>query len=158
MLLHLRACSFFLLSLIPSFPPSLLYSFLTPELPAFLPSQVLRFSQLALDLRSAIAAVAMSQETASQVLDMRRVITVMRMGGSEFEVRLGNWSRVRVTDLKTIVAMQEHIAEDMFDLSVGDVVLKSPEFLNLSLEDAGILGTVPLTMTKTTPTVLSPTS
>ena len=89
---------------------------------------------------------------------MRRVITVMKMDGSEFEVRLGNWSRVRVTDLKTIVAMQEHIAEDMFDLSVGDVVLKSPEFLNLSLEDAGILGTVPLTMTKTTPTVLSPTS
>ena len=158
MLLHLRACYSFLLSLIPSFPPSLLYSFLTPELPAFLPSQVLRFSLLALDLRSAIAAGAMSQETASQVLDMRRVITVMRMDGSEFEVRLGNWSRVRVTDLKKIVAMQEHIAEDMFDLSVGDVVLKSPEFLNLSLEDAGILGTVPLTMTKTTPTVLSPTS
>ena len=89
---------------------------------------------------------------------MRRVITVMRMDGSEFEVRLGNWSMVRVTDLKKIVATQEHIAEDMFHLSVGDVVLKSPEFLNLSLEDAGILGTVPLTMTKTTPTVLSPTS
>ena len=74
----------------------------------------------------------------------------MKMDGSKFEVRLGNCSRVRVTDLKKIVAMQEHVAEDLFDLSIGDVVLKSPELLNLSLEDAGILGTVPLTMTKTT--------
>ena len=37
-LLHLRACSSFLLSLIPSFPPSLLYSFLPCFLPSFLPS------------------------------------------------------------------------------------------------------------------------
>ena len=158
MLLHLRACSFFLQSIIPSFPPSLLYYFLTSELAASLPSQVLHFSQFALDLRSAIAAVEMSQLTESQVLALRRHITVMKMDGSKFEVRLGNCSRVRVTDLKKIVAMQEHVAEDMFDLSIGDVVLKSPELLNLSLEDAGILGTVPLTMTKTTPTVLSPTS
>ena len=45
--------------------------------------------------------------------------------------------------------MQEHIAEDMFDLSTGDMVLNSPALMNLSLADAGILDTVFLTMKET---------
>jgi len=47
--------------------------------------------------------------------------------------------------------MQEHIAEDMFDLSTGDMVLNSRELMNLSLADAGILDTVSLTMKETDP-------
>ena len=75
-----------------------------------------------------------------------QVVTVIKMDGSEFKMRGRGLSRLWVTDLKRLIAVQEHIAEDMFDLSVGDVVLKSPELLNLSLTDAGILDTVTLTM------------
>ena len=85
--------------------------------------------------------------SSSHVLDEPcQVVTVIKMDGSEFEVRGLVLSMFWVIDLKCIIAVQEHIAEDMFDLSVGDVVLKSPELLNLSLKDAGILDTVSLTM------------
>ena len=75
-----------------------------------------------------------------------QIITVMKMDGSAFEIKGPGLSMLWVTDLKRVIARQEHIAEDMFDLSVGDVVLKSPELLNRSLTDAGILDTVTLTM------------
>ena len=73
------------------------------------------------------------------------------MDGSEFQVVGLILSRVRVSDLKKLIEMQEHIREDTFDLSAGDVVLDSPELLNRSLKDAGILDTVSLTMKKTDP-------
>ena len=76
---------------------------------------------------------------------------MIKMDGSEFKIRVLNLSRFKVTDLKRSIAMQEHIAEDMFDLSTGDMVLNSPELMNLSLADAGILDTVSLTMKETDP-------
>ena len=107
-------------------------------------------AHLALDLRSAIAAVAMSQASSSHAHDVpTKVITVIKMDGSEFKIRVLNLSRFKVTDLKRSIAMQEHIAEDMFDLSTGDMVLNSRELMNLSLADAGILDTVFLTMKET---------
>ena len=56
------------------------------------------------------------------------------MDGSEFQVVGLSLSRVRVSDLKKLIEMQEHIREDTFDLSSGDVVLDSPELLNRSPE------------------------
>ena len=44
--------------------------------------------------------------------------------------------------------MHENISFDKFDSSFGDVVLKSPEQLKLSLRDAGIVDTVSMTMKK----------
>ena len=55
---------------------------------------------------------------------------------------------VKVSDLKRIIAVQENISFDMFDISFGDVVLKSPEQLKLSLINAGILDGVSITMKK----------
>ena len=115
--------------------------------------QVLHYSQLALDLRSAIAAVAMSLTTAAEIQDQdvpRRDITVTKMDGSEFrvEVECADWSLVKVSDLKRIIAVHENISFDMFDISSVDVVLKSPEQLKLSLINAGILDGVSITMKK----------
>ncbi len=94
----------------------------------------------------------MSQASSSHEFDFhRKVVTVRKMDGSEFQVVGLSLSRVRVSDLKKLIEVQEHIREDTFDLSSGDVVLNSPELLNRSLKDAGILDTVSLTMKKTDP-------
>ena len=80
-----------------------------------------------------------------------QVITVMKMDGSAFEIKGLGLSMLLVFDLKKVIARQEHIAEDMFELSVGDVVLKSLQLLKRSLTDVGILDTVTLTMTSQEP-------
>ena len=80
-----------------------------------------------------------------------RDITVIKIDGSEFKVEVeGVHLRrgVTVGDLKKIIAVHENISCDKFDSSFGDVVLKSPEQLKLSLRDAGIVDTVSMTMKK----------
>ena len=80
-----------------------------------------------------------------------RDITVIKIDGSEFKVEVeGVHLRrgVTVGDLKRIIAVDENISFDKFDSSFGDVVLKSPEQLKLSLRDAGIVDTVSMTMKK----------
>ena len=95
----------------------------------------------------------MSLTTAAEIQDQdvpQRDITVTKMDGSEFrvEVECADWSLVKVSDLKRIIAVHENISFDAFDISSGDVVLKSPEQLKLSLINAGILDGVFITMKK----------
>ena len=85
----------------------------------------------------------MSQLTASQTQDVPcQAVTVIKMDGSKFKVECLNFWNVTVTDLKTAIARHEHIDMDTFDLCADRLVLKSPELLNLSLRDAGILDSV----------------
>ena len=86
----------------------------------------------------------MSQLTASQIQDVPcQAVTVIKMDGSKFKVEGLNFWKGTVTDLKTAIARHEHIDMDTFDLCADrELVLKSPELLNLSLRDAGILDSV----------------
>ena len=85
----------------------------------------------------------MSQLTASQTQDVPcQAVTVIKMDGSKFKVEGLNFWKGTVTDLKTAIARHEHIDVDTFDLCAAQLVLKSPELLNLSLRDAGILDSV----------------
>ncbi len=111
--------------------------------------QVLHYSQLALDLRSAIAAVAMRLLTAAEIPDLPCLdITVIKMDGSKFKVECMTPGLAQVSQLKRAIAVQENISCDVFDLSSAGVVLKSPEQLNLTLSNAGIVDTVSMTMKK----------